>query len=294
MRTAWLVYSVPILLVFALVAAFSGGAAEASTGTGPTHANSPPRQVHVDSRTCLSPLILASGGLCCPGTQSSMEPCLSSNPTVISAAVKKLKPLMVNGVRIPLPVTLQMIKKALGRVWSTAAANRDVLVCAFRKVPGTRVPLLHCNTNYVHFKGFIETDTHIKLSDRKVHCYYNCFLTRENIVASLVRYVNHDIRTARVLGSLLDKVPAADATYSLRVTETVPMWLPDRHLLVDNPAYVTFVIGDGGLADVQLSEGDGKIEIVKHMEHNKRPRQRVNVGPPGSPGMVCTATAIQC
>lgn len=221
-----------------------------------------------------------------------MEPCISSNPTIISAAVAKLKLLVVNGVRIPLPVTLQMVKKALGRTWSSVSSDRDVMVCEFRRVPATGVPFLYCNMNYEYFHTVKEKYNNVNSSDTKVHCYDNCFMTRKNIILSLIRYVDNDAFTAKVLGSLLDKTPAETATYSLRVAENIPMWIPDKHLIVSSPEYVTFVIGGGGLVDVQLTERQGKIKVVAHKAHYKQPKDRVNVGP--SLGSLCKQSSVTC
>ncbi len=282
------------LLLAAAVVLVGNGAGLATASAKGLPGNGSPAAAKSTSFACLTPLTAATGGLCCPGTQTSTAPCVASTPGVVSAAEKRLKPLVVNGVQIPLPIALQIVKKALKRKWSLSLAARNVLVCDFRQIAGSHMSVLHCNTNSVHFRGFIQANFHVKASDRKVHCYYNCFLTWENIVTALIRYVNADPGRANVLGSLLGKAPAASATYSLRVPETVPMRFPKQHLFVNFPAYVTFVMGRGHLSDIELTRRKGTAKMVKHLSRHKQSRDRVYVGNKSNGNILCTASNLTC
>ena len=282
-------------LLFTVVLVLTGhGVALAATATEGSHANRSITKAKSDYLACLAPLTAGSGGLCCPGTRSSTSPCVASTPGMVSAAEKKLKPLVVNGVQIPLPIALQIVKTALRRKWSLSLSDRNVLVCDFRQLAGSRMSVLHCNTNSVHFRGFIQANFHVKASDRKVHCYYDCFLTKENIVTALIRYINSDPGRANVLGSLLGKAPAASATYSLRVPEIVPMRFPKQHGFFNYPAYVTFVMGKGHLTDVEMTKRKGTANVVKHLNHYKQSRDRVYVGNPSNGNILCTASNLTC
>lgn len=208
--------------------------------------------------SCLSPLIQDVGAVCCPGGESSLAPCLSSGPGEISTLAAKLPPLYVNGVELPLPIVVQLVKKSLGRAWSRAPRDRNVLVCRLNEVPGSQLHRLYCDTDDGHFHAVLGAKYHVKASDKKVYCYYDCFLTKGNIVISILRYVNGNVTRDRRLAALLSQAPDTDADYSLRMPQTVPMLFPEPSgsVMVDTPVYVTFVVQDGDLKDVQLADRD--------------------------------------
>lgn len=173
----------------------------------------------------------------------------------MDALAQKLTPVFVNGVKLPLPIVTQMVKKALTRIWSRAPKDRNELVCWFTSLPGTRFRQLLCNTNGHHFEAQRGAGYYVPASKKMVQCYYNCFLTKGEIAIAIIRYVNAHLTRARILSGLLLQAPKPDASYSLRVAETVPMLFPEgrKSVIRHTPVYVTFVIQDGALSDVELT-----------------------------------------
>ncbi len=279
-----------LLLLSTVLVLIGQGVALAATSTEHSQAQRPPVEAKSDSLACLAPLTAATGGLCCPGTQSSTAPCVSSTPGIISAAEKKLDPLAVHGVQIPLPIVLQMIKKALQRGWSSALADRGLMVCEYRRRnAGSGSPILYCNTNAVYFNNL-----QVDASNDKLHCLYHCFLTRENIITALIGYINDNHYAANVLPSLLNKAPAASATYSLRVPETIPLLLGNHHSFVKYPAFVTFVMGNGHLTEIELAKRKGKIKVVKKPGHYLQSSEPTVVWGQSNADLLCTVSNLQC
>lgn len=257
-------------------------AALASVSYAQPKSGSAKSRASTDSSSCSSPLIHASGGLCCPGPRDSTAPCISSTPSMLNAAERKLPPLVVNGVRIPLPVALQLIKRGLYRSWSQKLADRGLLVCIHRKKPGTLERLLYCETNGSYFKERFsfngKAHKYIKPSDIKVHCFTDCFLVRENIIVALARYVDRDEKRSNKLAALLERAPSAWSTYSLRVPETVPLWFPSKHIIENYPAYVTFFVGNGEIVDVEFARNHKVGITVKSDAKIRKQQQREEEG----------------
>lgn len=238
---------------FALVAV-SSAALGFAPGPVPSAASiRPPAKANF---SCRSPLIQGIEAVCCPGDAASHAPCLSSGPGDASTLAAKLPPLYVNGVKLPTPIIVQLVKKSLTRAWSRAPRDRNVLVCRFIDLPDTRLLRLYCNTDDGHSHASLSTAKyHVGASDKTVYCYSNCFLTKGNVAISILRYVNGNLSRGRRLAALLSQAPDANADYSLRLPQTVPMLFPASggSVKVDMPVYVTFVVNDGDLKDVQLA-----------------------------------------
>ena len=97
-----------------------------------------------------------------------------------------------------------------------------------------------------------------------------------------------------MLGYLLGEAPGASATYSLRVPETVPMRFPKQHVFVNYPAYVTFVMGEGRLLDIELVKRERTAKMVKHLSRHKQSRDRAYVGNQSNGNILCTASNLTC
>lgn len=215
---------------------------------------------------CANPMILSTGGLCCPLSPGSTEKCSQQPAQRISRNVSKMKALVVNGITIPLPIVTQMAKKGLRRSWSEAMQDRNLIVCGYGRtqiahsdLSNTRFPVLHCLSNEAHFRYSPNNpySKHLNYDPRKsnIRCYSNCFLTQGNVVASVTGYIDHSSHRAQLISWLIGQAPTSGAAYSLRVPETVPMRFPSLHnKIVHVPVFVTFVIKNGDLSDIQLAE----------------------------------------
>lgn len=215
---------------------------------------------------CSNPMVLSTGGLCCPLSPLSREKCSQEKAHPINRAASKIRPLEVNGVIIPLPVVAQMVKKGLRRSWSRGMEDRNLIVCGHgkteivnRSLSSPRLPSLHCLSNGAHFRHVLWNpySPHIHYNPEKVNirCYANCFLTQGNIAASISRYIDDSSRRARLISVLISKTPTIKAAYSLRVPQTVPMRFPSLNNKIENvPVFVTFIIKNGDLSGIKLSE----------------------------------------
>lgn len=152
----------------------------------------------------IASLILAGGALAA-GTPTPTTAHLSK-----TAKAVWLTPLVVNGQRIPMPVALQMAKAALKRPWSSAAQDREVLVCRTPEATGSHIRVLRCQTNAAYFREEDATQTGLLLSLNGSHR-----VPWEDVSNALnARAIN-----ASVLNSLLAKLPPADASYTLQVKD---------------------------------------------------------------------------
>lgn len=210
---------------------------------------------------CSNPLVLSTGGLCCPASPLSGEECSQKQAQPINRAASKIRPLVVNGVIIPLPIVTQMVKKGLGRSWSPAMKARNLMVCGYG-TSSSRIPVLHCLSNRAHFRDPISKHLNYNPQKSNIRCYANCFLTQGNIVASVVRYIDFSSHRAQLISSLIGKTPTSMAAYSLRVPETVPMQFPPLHKIVNVPVFVTFMIKNGDLSDIELAKRTGDTGIT--------------------------------
>lgn len=265
--------------------------------TAPESSSRPP--VAGPDLPCLSPLIQNVGGLCCPGTQASVAPCLDIRRTEVSPLAEKLQPLYVDGIRIPTPIVLQLIKKALSQMWSAVPRDRATLVCRFTDVPGTRRTLLYCETNEGHFSRLQGPMYSLKLKKKStIKCYYNCFLTRNNVYESLRQYVDDNYIRAEFIAGLLAQAPNEDDSYSLRMPQVVPMLfpLPGGPLILDYPVFVTYVIDDGDLADVKLADRKNPDEPPSLTGRGDKKLKQVPRGPtiPESPTPLCKTVYVVC
>jgi len=243
-----------------------GGTSIASANNPESSAGDSTPNGKIVQNPCSTPVVLSTGGLCCPLSPSSGEECSQQKVQPINRATSNMKPLTVNGVIIPLPVVTQMVKKGLRRSWSSAKKDRNLIVCGYGRtdiersaLSNSRLPVLNCLSNEAHFRLSFRNpySKHLDYDPQKtnVHCYANCFLTQENVVASVVRYIDHSSHTARLISSLIGKTPTSKATYSLKVPETVPMRFPSLHnKIVKVPVFVTFMIKNGDLSDIQLAD----------------------------------------
>ncbi|MGH8273050.1 MAG: hypothetical protein ACRES9_02160 [Gammaproteobacteria bacterium] len=284
-------------LALGLIAGLALLAAAPASGTPSDPAATPPGIGFAHAQTkahhaCLSPLIQGSGGLCCPGLPSSASPCLRTNFHAISADVGKLHPIYVNGFRLPLPIALQMVKKALSQPSSVSLKDRKKLLC--RKLP-------QAGSHFSELRCFTVGKQHLKAEDKKVHCYMNCLLSRENLAISVLRYVNNDSDRARLLNNLLAKVPAGDANYTLRVPERVPLKenVQGGSVNLFYPLFVTFVVQNGGLVDVQMEKRPGVkpslVRNLKRVESQRAPQPPTRVDrDKGSMQGLCTTSNIKC
>ncbi|MGH8126880.1 MAG: hypothetical protein ACRETC_00735 [Gammaproteobacteria bacterium] len=282
-------------LITASLCVFVGVGTALASSNSVTQAKDPTQSRPEPQRSCLSPLVLAVGGVCCPGPQSSMAPCLVSNPGGLSANAKKLKPIFVSGVKLPLPIVLQMLSKSLERSWSKALSDRADLVCRYRKSLNAGAPFLHCSTNNAHFHLGVEALYHIKPTNVKIQCYANCFITRGNVMISVLRYVNNNSTRARLLGSLLKGAPTANSSYSLRVAQTVPLKFPVGYgwIALNYPVFVKFIISKGDIAGIELMQRHGLAQKWDRKKQNRLPEQ---IAPNSSPDpwILCVAGNVIC
>ena len=216
-----------------------------------------------------------------------MVPCLDTPRSRDRGVLDRLQPIAVNHVRLPMPIAMQMIKKALSRHWSARIADIDQLVCRRSTMSESRVRFLYCNTDGFHFH------THVKASSQKVHCYENCFLTQGDIAITLANYVNADSSRSSILLGLLAQVPGAHADYSLREPERVPMtfYSPTGMIKVDFPVYLTFVVRQGSLVNLELKQRT-EIEGKGGRKHGKKRRTTRTATPQSYE--YCAAVGIVC
>lgn len=254
MKLIYVSRALPFVIASFLFAA--SGAALASAGNNrplATHVSIPGQPV---STPCSNSVILSTGGLCCPHSRGSTESCSQTRRKIIYPSMARTKPLVINGVIIPLPIIAQMVEKGLRRSWSPAVADRNLLVCGYGS-SSTLLPTLHCLSNKAYFRH--HSDKHLDYDPTKVkiRCYANCFLTQGNITASIIHYIDFSSHRARLISTLANKVPDIGASYSLRVPETVPMRFPALHKIVKYPVFITFYIQKGDLSNIELAKRNG-------------------------------------
>ncbi|MGH8272356.1 MAG: hypothetical protein ACRESG_08540 [Gammaproteobacteria bacterium] len=129
----------------------------------------------------------------------------SSSTHAVSQATVNLSPIVVYGHHVPLPVALQMVKKALKRPWSSSPEDADKMVCEFDSITGSHFQTLFCQTNRQYFKQQDQTQL--------------AFLTGHNLPVTVVDWTHQSIINRGALIELLKKLPSANASYTLRVTD---------------------------------------------------------------------------
>lgn len=161
-----------------------------------------------------------------------------------------------------------MVKKGLRRSWSPARQARNLIVCRYGRtvregsIPSSsRILTLHCLSNETHLRHVIwnPRSPHLDYNPKqvKIRCYADCVLTQGNVAVSVVRYIDLSSHRGQVISSLISKIPASKASYSLRVRETVPMQFPSLHKTLHVPVFVTFTIKNGDLSDIELAKRTG-------------------------------------
>jgi hypothetical protein len=148
----------------------------------------------------------------------------NSKPPVKYTTTQKtvnLSPITVRGLHIPLPLALQLYKKALTRHWSSKIADLDKLVCQWQTPLGTHMQSLWCMTNRNHQKLADKTEMAIlSVNTPSVpgHPSLATALSNGAIPISLAGMSIHAKLPRGTLAPLLKKLPPADASYTFRVT----------------------------------------------------------------------------
>lgn len=161
-----------------------------------------------------------------PGALAYIQPAASapgSSNTAYqeSQQAVELSPIVVNGQHMPFPIALQMIKKAISRPWSSARADRDKMVCRFEDMQGSYLQTLHCETNAQHEKLREATQYGLFMATtvRNPACNLYCVLAHGMTTLPVLEYVNDHWINRGALMSLLKKLPPADSSYTLRITD---------------------------------------------------------------------------
>lgn len=119
-----------------------------------------------------------------------------------------LEPIVVDGTKVPMPVALQMIKNALHRPWSSDPNERDVLVCRTPQMLGSHMHTLRCETNDQYFKQQERTQLSLYLSSSHA---------QSSVTMAVANWTTSHIVNPGALHHLLNKLPAAESSYTLRV-----------------------------------------------------------------------------
>lgn len=139
--------------------------------------------------------------------------------TVTQKAVS-LSPIKVYGLHIPIPLALQLYKKALTRSWSANPADLDKMVCVWQRPVGTHFQTLYCRTNRQHqqlasatqlawstpYARWLPGDTTTAPQNNRVPLVLSGLTAQQSIRRSS-------------LAPLFGKLPPANSSYTLRVTD---------------------------------------------------------------------------
>lgn len=134
--------------------------------------------------------------------------------TVSHQVETALAPITVHGNKLYLPVALQMIKAALHRPVNFQHENYDKLVCQFADITGTHFRTLDCRTNCQRLiqseaaQGFI-ISSQICASGRSV---------AGSTGVLIGNWADQQRINPGALRALLKKLPPADSSYTLRIT----------------------------------------------------------------------------
>jgi hypothetical protein len=151
----------------------------------------------------------------------------NSKPPVKYTTTQKtvnLSPITVHGTHIPLPLALQLYKKALTRHWSNKRADLDKLVCQWQTPLGTHMQSLWCMTNRNHQKLAEQTQTAMLSANYAFNPARGegnplaMALANGAIPISLGGASRGGKLQRGTLAPLLNKLPPANASYTFRVT----------------------------------------------------------------------------
>lgn len=153
----------------------------------------------------------------------------SGQPPVhqVNLDVVQLSPIVVNGMHVPFPVALQMVKKAIKRPWSSERKDRNKLVCRFVDIIATHLQTLECLTNGQHFDRTEKTQ--VGLEEGAGMSYQSgkgtnvgglqIALQRGLIPEDIGNYMNqHPMNRGQIM-TILKALPPAGSSYTLRVMD---------------------------------------------------------------------------
>ncbi|MGH8162524.1 MAG: hypothetical protein ACRESR_10400 [Gammaproteobacteria bacterium] len=145
----------------------------------------------------------------------------------ITQKATKLSPITVYGKHVPFPLALQLYKKALTRAWSSNPADLNKLVCKWQHETGTHFHTLYCRTNRQHQKLASATQLswtngaseYTNTPGRHASALYKA-LVNGQIPMQLAGFTTAGKHIRRSsFEPLLKKLPPADSSYTLRVTD---------------------------------------------------------------------------
>ncbi|MGH8225095.1 MAG: hypothetical protein ACRER1_02935 [Gammaproteobacteria bacterium] len=140
--------------------------------------------------------------------------------SVTGPAVTNLSPLVVTGHKLYLPVALQMIKAALKRHVNFRHENLDKMVCQFTGITGTHFQTLDCRTNcqrWIQSEAVQGIHVSSQLCDSGNSAV--SIAGPGQMAVTVVNWTNQHIINRGALLELLKKLPPADSSYTLRITD---------------------------------------------------------------------------
>jgi hypothetical protein len=165
------------------------------------------------SKTCvpvaLGLILVAVPAFAHPPSVLGEAPASASRPRDVT----ELQPIVVKGHKIYLPVALQMIKAALKRPVNYRSENWDKLVCRFESPDGSRAgTTLRCDTECELWAR--------NMAIQGVHVSSElCGLKKAETGIAVAGWVRQRRINRGALMAVLSKLPPADSSYTLRVTE---------------------------------------------------------------------------
>lgn len=155
-------------------------------------------------------------------TQKAPPSLTSQYNQVMTQKQVNLSPIVVHGEHMPLPVALQLYKKALTRPWSSHRAELNKLVCRWHTPMGTHMQSLFCMTNLQH--RHLRQGTTLAITNslgkydargRPDAAIRHAF--RAGAIPAILS--KNQVTTPRsTLAPILKTLPPANASYTLRVT----------------------------------------------------------------------------
>lgn len=132
----------------------------------------------------------------------------------------ELSTIVVHGHHFPFLAALQMYKKGLTRSWSTAPEDRDKLVCYWHTPVGTHFEYLYCATNRQHFKRYRRFQVALSAIPHPLGSGAALLrgLKQGRIPVNVASMTMHKQLSRSTVAPLLEKLPPANATYTLQVT----------------------------------------------------------------------------
>ncbi len=145
----------------------------------------------------------------------------------IDLGVVQLSPIVVDGMHVPFPIALQMVKKALKRPWSSDRKDSNKLVCRFVDTIATHLQTLECLTNAQYFNRVTQTQAGLQQGESMSYQSVEgkniggleVALERGLIPEDIGNYMNHHPMNRGRIMTILKALPPADSTYTLRVTD---------------------------------------------------------------------------